>query len=143
MFSIIVVKLLYPKAIKRVPEGHVCTIRLKMAECHTYAHIVLECHAVRELRRLVDNLQAIKKQKLKVKDLKGSYLDQTKKFLDVFYNLDISQCPTYTTMDDLRHVRNCIVHNHGELSLCENRERRFLESLEKKDKHFLLTLLRS
>jgi len=102
---------------------------------HRYSCIVMLYVTVeRELRRLVDNLQVVKQQKLNVKDLKGSYLEQTKKFLDVFYNLNISQCPTYSALDDLRRVRNCIVHNQGELSLCDEREQKFLCALKAKYK---------
>jgi hypothetical protein len=105
---------------------------------HRYSCIVMLYIVVeRELRRLVDNLHVVKHQKLKVKDLKGSYLEQTKKFLDVCYHLDISKCPSYSAIDDLRRVRNCIVHNHGEVSLCAKPEQKYLCGLKVKYKGLL------
>jgi hypothetical protein len=102
---------------------------------HRYSCIVMLYIVVeRELRRLVDNLQVVQQQKLKVKDLKGSYFEQTKKFLDVFYNLDISQCPNYGAVEDLRRIRNCIVHCQGELALCSKDEQKYLAKLQIKYK---------
>jgi hypothetical protein len=102
---------------------------------HRYSCIVMLYITVeRELRRLTDNLQVQKKQKLKVKELRGSCLEQTNKFLAVFYDFEISQCPQYQALHDLQKIRNCIVHCQGDLALCNDQERDYLVKLKGKYK---------
>jgi hypothetical protein len=103
---------------------------------HRYSCIVMLYIVVeRELKRLMDNLQVVTKQTLKMKQSNESYLAKAKNLLNTSCNLDVSKCPTYSTLDDLRKVRNCIVHSNGELSLCNEKDQEFLCKLKHKYKH--------
>lgn len=87
----------------------------------------------RELRRLLDTLEQKKgPPKLKLKELKGQFLEQARKYAEAFYDLSISQCANFTAVTDLQKIRDCIVHCRGELSLVNPNDREyFLTKLHK------------
>lgn len=92
----------------------------------------------RELQRLVDNLDLEHgKKKINPKDLKGSFLQQTNKFTEVFHGLSLTKCPEYNAVCDLQKIRDCIVHRRGEVSLVNESDRKYLLALKKTRPGFL------
>ena len=83
------------------------------------------------MKHLVANLDLEHgKQKLTPKDLKGSFLQQTNKFTEVFYGLSLKKCPEYNAVCDLQKIRDCIVHCRGEVSLANETDRKYLVALK-------------
>jgi hypothetical protein len=102
---------------------------------HRYSCIVMLCTTVeRELRRLVENLEKERgSQKLKISDIKeGSYLARVAKFVDAFYGLRLADCPQYPGLHDLQKIRNCIVHDLGEVELLNDKDKDYLVKLQAK-----------
>jgi hypothetical protein len=90
-----------------------------MIPIHRYSSIVMLYTTVeRELKRLVSNLGNGKVKYAKNK----SYLEQVAKFVEDFHNLRLVECPQYKALDDLRIIRNCIIHCHGDSRLLGEKE---------------------
>ena len=106
-----------------------------MIPTHRYSCIVmLFSNVERELLRLFENLEKERgRQKLKLKDLwGGSNVDKIPKFCDVFYGLRLADCANFESINDLRKIRDCIIHALGEVALLKNEE----------DQKYLLNLKR-
>lgn len=93
----------------------------------------------REMRRLLDTLEQKKgASKLKLKDIKGQFLQQARKYTEAFYDLRLAECTNFTAVTDLQKVRDCIVHCRGELSLVNEDDRKyFLTKMHKVRPGFL------
>jgi len=104
---------------------------------HRNSCIVMLCTTVEvELRRLLKNLESdFGPQKLSLKDIKGnSYLDTVSKFIETFYNIQLSACPDFLALHDLQKIRDCIIHCLGEVAL--SRDSVYLIKLNKRRKGF-------
>jgi len=96
-----------------------------MIPIHRYSCIVMLYTTVeRELERLVSNLEkGHEPQNRKVKYKKNkSYLERVAKFVEDFHNLRLVECPQYKALNDLRIIRNCIIHCHGDSKLLGQKE---------------------
>jgi hypothetical protein len=111
-----------------------------MIPTHRYSCIVmLYSNVERELLRLVENLEKERgKQKLKLKDLyAASTIERISKFCEVFYGLRIMDCTNFETLNDLRKIRDCIVHGVGEIALLKSEEdKKYLVKLKDKRRGF-------
>jgi hypothetical protein len=108
---------------------------------HRYSTVVMLCTTMeRELKRMVENLEKERgKQKLRVNDLGSSnisYLPKVAKYLDIVYDIRLSDCPQYQDMTDLYKIRHCIVHCLGEVGLMNEKDKEYLISLNKKRNGF-------
>ncbi len=103
-----------------------------MTPMFRYSSIVMLYTIVeRELRRLVVSLENDRgKQKLGFKELRGSFLQQTGKFAEVFFGLSLTSCPDYNAVCDLQKIRDCIVHCRGEVNLVNENDRKYLLKLK-------------
>jgi hypothetical protein len=102
--------------------------------CVVMLYVIIE----RELLRLVKNLEKENgPQELKHSDIGGHLIKQVETYTEVFFGLRLSQCPHYQSLHDLRKIRNCIVHCHGELALIRNKtDARYLIRLSKSRRGF-------
>jgi hypothetical protein len=107
---------------------------------HRYSCIVmLYSNVERELLRLIENLEKERgKQKLKLKDLyAASTVERISKFCEVFYGLRLVDCTNFKALNDLRKIRDCIVHGVGEVALLKSEEdRKYLVNLKDKRRDF-------
>jgi hypothetical protein len=96
-----------------------------------YSCIVMLATTIeRELRRLVKNLEREHgTQKLKVNDIRGDFLGQVAKFVDVFFGLRLAEGAGYQSLRDLQKIRNCIVHCRGEVNLSGDKDKEYLLKL--------------
>jgi hypothetical protein len=111
---------------------------------HRYSCIVmLVSNIERELSRLVENLEIERgKQKLKLKDLYGrSNIEKISTFCDVVYNLRLADCANFESINDLRKIRDCIVHALGEVALLKSEDdKTYLVNLRNKRRGFFASL---
>jgi hypothetical protein len=103
-----------------------------MIPMHRYSCIVMLFTTVeRELKRLVDNLETERgQQKLKLNDIGGAFLNKVAKYIEVFYDLRLANCPHYAALHDLQKIRNCIIHRLGEVG--ESDDDKYLVELQTK-----------
>ena len=90
----------------------------EMLPTFRYSSVVMLYAIVeKELNRLVKNLEKENgSQKLQLKDIRGEdFIERIQKFSEVFFGLRLADCPNYKSLHDLRRIRNCIVHCHGEM----------------------------
>lgn len=90
----------------------------EMLPTFRYSSVVMLYAIVeRELNRLVKHLEKENgQQKLQVKDIRGEdFIERIQKFSEAFFKLKLAECPNFKSLHDLRKIRNCIVHSHGEI----------------------------
>jgi hypothetical protein len=90
----------------------------EMLPTFRYSSVVMLYAIVeRELNRLIKNLEKENgPQKLQIKDIRGEdFIERIQKYSGVFFGLRLSECSNYESLHDLRKIRNCIVHCHGEV----------------------------
>lgn len=82
---------------------------------------IIQTYSMLELymKWLCERLQKLKGSKFGIHDLKGnSYIEKGKIFLSKLYNIDFRKLePEWSFINDLRIVRNQIVHKNGEFQL--------------------------
>ena len=112
---------------------------------HRYSSIVMLCTTVeREVVRLTENLQKeLGPQKLNWQDINNnSTTGKIIKFCEAFFSLRLVDCAQYVAVTELQKVRNCIVHNHGDVSLSDSEGKKtFLLNLGKKRRGFCVDSL--
>jgi len=80
--------------------------------------VILQGMVERELRRMIENLENERgKPPLELKEVKASsVLEQTTKYLELFFGLRLEDCPQIAALGDLQKVRDRIVRCRAELS---------------------------
>jgi hypothetical protein len=104
-----------------------------------YSFIVaLYIHTESKLTYICNHIQNTRSLPLRLSHFNGSLIDRSKRYLVTYASLPISNA-SWSVIDELSKVRDCIVHCNGNIllsrdvefltSICQNRHRKFIGTI--------------
>lgn len=95
-------------------------------------YLIVQTYSMLEvyLKWICERLRKIKQNPFSIMDMKGSSdLERAKLYLNKLYNFNISSInPEWIFLNDMRKIRNQIIHNNGEFQL---RDKEIIKIIEK------------